>query len=70
MAWSDTFQSAFDDVIGAGASVLKAKAEAAGRTNNAPVTSNESALQKWQPMVMIAVAGLAVVLVFMLAKRR
>lgn len=70
MAWSDTFQGAFEDVVGAGAAVIKSKAEAAGKTNNAPVTAGDSSLQKWQPMVMMAVAGIAVVLVLLVAKRR
>ncbi len=70
MAWSDTFQNAFEDVIGAGADVLVAKANAAGKTNNAPVTPSESGLQKWQPLIMFAVAGLAVVVVLLVAKRR
>lgn len=67
--WSDTLQGAFGDIVSAGADVMKANAEAAGRTNNAPVTPSESGLQKWQPLVMLGVAGLAVV-VFLLAMKR
>lgn len=69
-SWSETFQGAFDDLVGAGADVLKAKAEAAGKTNNAPVTPAESGLQKWQPLVMLGVAGLAIVVVLLVIKRR
>lgn len=69
-SWSDTFQGAFDDLAGAGADVLRAKAEAAGKVNNAPVTPSESGLQKWQPLVMIGIAGLAVVVAFLVLKRR
>jgi len=49
---------------------MKANAEKAGKTNNAPVTPSESGLQKWQPMVIMVVAGLAVVVFLLVAKRR
>ena len=69
-SWSDTFQSAFEDVVGAGADIIKQKAEAAGRTNNAPVTPAQSDLAKWQPLVYVAVAGIALVVILLVAKKR
>lgn len=69
-SWSETFQSAFDDVIGAGADIIKAKAEAAGRANNAPVTAGQADLNKWQPLIYIAVAGIALVVILLVARKR
>lgn len=68
--WNETLQDAFGSVVDAGASVMKANSENAARQNNAPTTPAESALSKYQPLVMIGVAGVAVVVLLMLLKRR
>lgn len=70
MALSDTLSDAFGTVVNAGANLIKDKAAEAGRTNNAPVPSDTASWAKWQPMTIAAVAGLAVILVVILAKRR
>lgn len=70
MALSDTLSDAFGTVVNAGADLIKAKAADAGRANNAPVPADTASWAKWQPMTIAAVAGLALVLVIMLAKRR
>lgn len=65
--WSDVGRDFLGDLSNAGADVLRKTADRASNTNNAPVTPSQV---KAQPWLMYGMAAMALVVVFILIRKR
>lgn len=65
--WSDVGRDFLGDLSNAGADVLRKTADRASNTNNAPVTPSQV---KAQPWMMYGMAAMALVVVFILIRKR
>lgn len=69
-SWDEVLKGGVSSVMNAGADVLRAQSDAAGRANNAPVTPEVSTLTKYQPLLIWGGVGLLAVVLIMAFKRR